>query len=227
MGYTTDFVGQFDLDKPLKPEHAAYLTRFSETRRMKRNPVVASDMPDPIRTAAGLPIGEEGGYYLSPSDFGQGKDASIEAYNNPPEGQPGLWCQWVPNDARTAMVWNDGEKFYHYVEWLEYLIENFLKPWGYNVNGIVHWTGEDRSDKGTIFVQNNVVSSGKGHQKKATKSADGMSLAKFLDFDFRKKFREHYMELHEEDPEENPVNMTPAEWLQAFGEWIQDGADMG
>ncbi len=50
-----------------------------------------------------------------------------------------------------------GEKFYHYTEWLEYIIEHFLKPWGYVLNGSVEWRGEDDADLGVIYVHQNRV----------------------------------------------------------------------
>lgn len=37
MGYTTDFAGRFELDKPLAPKMKKFLTLLNETRRMKRN----------------------------------------------------------------------------------------------------------------------------------------------------------------------------------------------
>lgn len=178
MGYTTDFEGRFNLDRPLAPEHKAYLEAFAGTRRMQRKSAVAAKLPDPIREAAGLDIGTDGGYFVGSSNetlkslgvpfdsvwdgHGQRKDESIREYNSPPTGQPGLWCQWVPNQDGTAIEWDGGEKFYEYVEWLSYLIENFLKPWGYKLNGTVTWEGEDSSDKGKIIVKNNVVSTKRG-----------------------------------------------------------------
>jgi hypothetical protein len=90
-------------------------------------------------------------------DFGQGQDDSIVNYNTPPSGQPSLWCQWVPNENGTAIEWDGGEKFYEYVDWIEYLISNFLAPWGYVLNGEVEWSGEDRDDRGMIIIDNNIV----------------------------------------------------------------------
>jgi hypothetical protein len=43
------------------------------------------------------------------------------------------------------------------VEWLDYLIENFLEPWGIKVNGEVEWQGEERDDRGLIVVKDNEV----------------------------------------------------------------------
>ena len=82
--------------------------------------------------------------------------------NKPPTGQPGLWCQWTPNDDGTAIVWDGGEKFYDYVAWLEYLVKNFLKPWGYVLNGTVNWSGEDQGDVGKIVAKDNKVSKVRG-----------------------------------------------------------------
>lgn len=158
MGYTTDFEGHFELDRPLTPEHKAYLTKFSETRRMRRDASKALEIPDPIREAAKLPIGKEAEYFVAGVGFaGQDKDASILEYNYPPISQPGLWCQWVPNEDGTAIVWDGSEKFYHYVEWIIYIVENFLKPWGYVLNGSVEWQGEESKDKGMLVVVNNDV----------------------------------------------------------------------
>jgi hypothetical protein len=142
----------------LKPEHAAYLTAFSNTRRMKRDAREAEKFPDPVRLAAGLPIGEEGDYFIGGGGFhGQDDDSSVLKYNEPPAGQPGLWCGWAPDKYGRAIVWNQREKFYDYVEWLEYLIKHFLEPWNYVLNGEVRWRGEDRADRGAIVVAANDV----------------------------------------------------------------------
>ncbi len=158
MGYTTDFSGSFKLDKPLAPEHSAYLSKFAGTRRMKRNATEAETLTDPIRESAGLPIGLEGGFFVGGTGFaGQHNDKSVVDYNIPPAGQPGLWCQWVPSVDSSAIEWDGGEKFYDYVKWLKFLIVNFLKPWGYVLNGEVAWQGEESSDIGKIIVKDNVV----------------------------------------------------------------------
>jgi hypothetical protein len=70
---------------------------------------------------------------------------------------PGYWCQWQPSKDGTEIEWDGGEKFYNYEEWLEYLIQHFLEPWGYVLNGTVKWSGEDAEDIGSITVTDNVV----------------------------------------------------------------------
>lgn len=73
--------------------------------------------------------------------------------------QPGLWCQWIVEGEGTeqALKWDGGEKFYEYVAWLKYLIDNFFKPWEVKLNGEVEWIGESNDDRGKIVVKDNVV----------------------------------------------------------------------
>lgn len=163
MGYTTDFEGSFSLDKPLTTEHATYLRTFSATRRMKRDPMKAKDMIDPHRLAVGLPVGDDSEFFVGGLGYaGQENDSSVIEFNRPPAGQPGLWCQWVPGRGDSSIEWDGGEKFYAYVEWIRYLIEKFLAPWGYTLSGTVKWHGEDHDDMGRIVVENNKVTVQKG-----------------------------------------------------------------
>jgi hypothetical protein len=142
MGYTTDFTGTFQITPTLKKEDKEFLTKLASTRRMKRNIVG---------------YGVEGEFYVDGKGFcGQDEDGTVIDSNRPPSTQPGLWCQWIPNDEGTELVWDGNEKFYNYVEWLEYII-NWLKPKGYKVNGEVEWQGEERDDRGMIVVKNNKV----------------------------------------------------------------------
>lgn len=161
MGYTTEFNGEFRIQKQLAPEHQAYLLAFAQTRRVTRNAEIAATLPDPLRIAVGLPIGIEGEYFVNGDGFNAFEqpegEKSITNYNKAPHAQPGLWCQWVPAEEGTIIIWDEGEKFYNYVEWIQYLIEHFLGPWGYILNGIVEWNGEERDDIGRIVIENNVV----------------------------------------------------------------------
>jgi len=72
-------------------------------------------------------------------------------------GCPGGYCQWVPTDDGEAIVWDGNEKFYDYIDWIEYLVKEFIDPWGYVLNGEVEWTGEDPRDIGKIEIKDNKV----------------------------------------------------------------------
>jgi hypothetical protein len=154
MGYTTDFSGQFKLNKPLDDKTKEFLTKFAETRRMKRDPKKIAQQ------FGGTPeqYGVEGEFFVGGLGFaGQNDDASVLEHNYPPITQPGLWCQWAPNEDGTAIVWDGGEKFYDYVAWLEYIVKNFLMPKGYSITGDVIWQGEDTGDVGVISVKANKI----------------------------------------------------------------------
>ena len=136
MGYTTDFDGEFELDKPLTPTLKTFLDNLNDTRRMARS--------------------VEG--YGIQGEFFTGSDKSTVLDNNRQStSQPGLWCQWIPNHDGTSIEWDEGEKFYNYAEWLVYLIDRVLRPNGYVLNGTVRWRGEDFSDSGELIVEDNVL----------------------------------------------------------------------
>jgi len=144
MGYTTDFSGRFETNKPLSDKMFNYLKMFNETRRMGRNLDAA--------------YGVQGEFFVEGKGFmGQGDDSSVIDHNTAPSTQPGLWCQWTPSDDRMGIEWDCGEKFYSYTEWLVYLIHKILAPNGYVLNGTVTWQGEEVGDVGKIIVEDNRV----------------------------------------------------------------------
>jgi hypothetical protein len=155
MGYTTTFTGKFELDRPLYDFQVLYLLEFARTRRVKRNETMLAAIPDSLRDAVGLPLGEEGCYFINESH--PEAEASIIDENRPPKGQPGLYCQWQPTFDGRGIEWNGYEKFYKYVEWLQYLIVNCIDRWGYELNGTVTWQGETESDIGKIIVVKNQI----------------------------------------------------------------------
>jgi hypothetical protein len=157
------------------------------------NPFAIGNDPEDI-------YGHEGEYFaLDDGQYGQESDGTIIDYNTPPgqigwqearhmnfndmwqenerrnadlECQPGLWCQWIITEDGEELVWNGGEKFYYYVEWLKYLIDRFFEPWEIKLNGKIRWEGEDDRDRGVIVVKDNVV----GIQEKKV-------IRKFSEFD--------------------------------------------
>lgn len=148
MGYTTYFEGAVTVTPPLNAEEIAFLTKFNQTRRMHC---------------------QQGPYFVDRGGFmGQGSEGVID-YNLPPEGQPGLWCQWRPTEDGTAIEWDGGEKFYDSPEWMKYIIEHFLAPGAlakselpflqanHVVNGTIEAQGEESDDRWDLVVQDNRV----------------------------------------------------------------------
>ena len=168
MGYHTDFDGSFALDEPLNEEQVIYLKAFAKTRRMARDveEYLASDRSRLFETV-GLDIGVQGMYVADGAGWEMNEyhqlclikepDDGGGGYNTPPTGQPGLWCQWIPNDEGTEILWNGHEKFYHYVDWIKWLIEHFFEPWGRTLNGYVRFQGGERDDRGAIYIKDNKV----------------------------------------------------------------------
>jgi hypothetical protein len=151
MGYTTDFDGTFKLNKKLTKELHTLLNGLNETRRMKRS-------REKLKEMTGIDYGIDGELYIGGVGYaGQGHDDSVVDHNSPPKTQPSLWCQWRPTPDGRGIQWDQGEKFYNYVEWLEYIIDKVLVPNGYKLTGSVQWRGEDFNDIGTIVVKNNKI----------------------------------------------------------------------
>lgn len=156
MGYDTTFEGRFALDRPLDEKTYTFMRKLNATRRMKRK--------------LGPEYGVDGEFFVDGGGY-RGQDfaeTSIVDPNHPPSTQPGLWCKWCPTADRTAIEWDGGEKFYDYIQWIEYLIARVLEPEGYRLNGTVQWWGQDHTDYGCIVVSNNVVVVQRGQQVYAT-----------------------------------------------------------
>lgn len=151
MGYTTDFEGEFELNKKLDDETFKLLKGLNKTRRM-------------ARTGLDKKYGIEGEFYI-PEDgnCGQSDMTGVPEHgqNTPPKTQPGLWCQWTPERGEgkdpDVIKWDGGEKFYEYVAWIKYIIERILKPRGYTLTGSVMWQGEEMGDRGRITIRKNKV----------------------------------------------------------------------
>ena len=228
MGYTTEFIGSFKLDKPLTKLQILYLKNFNAVRHMKRD--LTKIKRSTILKALNMDVGVEGEFevsdityefpkwsptthnlykhefrdkiqlllkyhsvnfptmdvnviykiihYMSEDieniDFENDKNLnklgttdmfasqdmdkrSIVNHNYPPMTQPGLWNHWVCNDEGTEILWDEGEKFYEYIPWINYIIKNFIIPWGYKLNGKIEYQGEEWGDNGFIIIVDNNI----------------------------------------------------------------------
>jgi hypothetical protein len=157
MGYTTEFNGTFILNPPATQEQIEYINKFSGTRRMRRDVAKLQAVHKGEHGLNGN-YGVDGEYFVGGAGHGgQDRDETIVEYNSPPSTQPGLWCQWILTEDGTQLQWDEGEKFYKYIEWLKYLITNFFEPWGNKLSGNVIYQGEEIVDRGVISVLNNEV----------------------------------------------------------------------
>ena len=155
MGYTTEFTGNFKLNKPLDHKTADILNGLNRTRRMMRDPKKLAKVLNITYEECIKKYGKEAEFYFNFLESGQQNDDSIVDYNRPPHCQPSLWCQWMYNPEKQTIEWDQGEKFYEYIGWLKYILN--ILPEEYTVNGTVRWQGENRKDSGTIDVHNNTI----------------------------------------------------------------------
>lgn len=107
MTYFANFLGEVWITPRLNAAEIAYLTRFADTRRMRRR---------------------SGPYTTEPFDLLGPLGTDVLDVNEPAEGQPDLYCQWIPTPEGEAIAWNRSSKFPFASRWMEYIVEHFLAP---------------------------------------------------------------------------------------------------
>ena len=159
MGYDTYFNGSLKFNKPVENWLVEYINKFNKTRRMKRDNAKIKELyPDWKKLCFAGNLGEDGEYFVGGVGYyGQDSDGSVLDKNDPARTQPGLWCSWIIGGNNEELEWDGNERFYDYVEWLEYMIDNFFAPLGYALDGTISWEGEECDDFGNIHVNNNIV----------------------------------------------------------------------
>lgn len=149
-----DWTGLF-FDPPLLPQHTAYLRKFSQTRRVRRDSEQAKFLPDADREQAALPLGEDAEFFVGGLGFaGQQSDLSVVSNNVPPARQPGLWCGWIPNEEGTRLEFNfdieTAKDLDEAILWLSYLDNHFFNRWDYDLKGACEIYEPDEKD--TVFL---------------------------------------------------------------------------
>lgn len=164
MGYDTQFFGQINVSPRLNVGEVSYLRSFSETRRVDR---------------------AVGPYYIPGRERSGG---GVVDWNQPSMSQPGLSCQWVPNEDGTALVWDWEGRFDGPGEWMRYLIDTFLRPgatlaaelarpipgsfypvefegftFDHVLNGAILVQGEEVGDRWHLLFRDNVVTTQSCH----------------------------------------------------------------
>lgn len=105
MAYTTDFIGHVEVRPGLNEAELAYLAAFTGSRRWRR--------PD--------------GPYAVPIVGYETEPAASRAWHLPAEGQPSLWCDWLPCWDGCCLTWQGEERFAGVGTWLGYLVDHFLR----------------------------------------------------------------------------------------------------
>jgi len=151
MGNKTLYWASVKIEPSLSQAEIDYLTEFSETRRMLR---------------------KNGPYFVGGTGMrGQNEnDPDVILGNQPPLGQPSLWCQWLPTENGHGLEWDRNFTFQGAPEWMLYLIQNFLGPGaiavgevpgivgGHMLSGFVEVVNTEQPGRhGVILVEDNKV----------------------------------------------------------------------
>jgi len=159
MGYTTNFEGEFTFNKQVDKELEKYVNNFARTRHMLYNTEwIKKELPfwraftfDGNLGKNGCLIADENHVF----DVWPNENEKWVKDVNDSGDCPSLWANWkIENNT---LVWNGAEKFYSYVEWLEFYITNFFEPNDLKLSGVVYFYGEDREDCGSIIIDENFV----------------------------------------------------------------------
>lgn len=121
MGYNTNIIGHIEVQPPLSVVEQRYLTAFGQVRHIER---------------------PGGPYEVDPNPAAsRGRDPALstEAYNAIASGKPNYWCDWAPCWEGCCLVHSGKEKSYSMRDWLEYLIEHFLRPGAKGEASGSHW----------------------------------------------------------------------------------------
>jgi hypothetical protein len=80
-----------------------------------------------------------------------------DTYGTEDPGMPGFWCNWVASEDGTSIYWNGAEKFYSAAEWMQIVVDRFVKPAGCVAEGTIFAQGEESGDRWALVVQGNRV----------------------------------------------------------------------
>lgn len=150
-----EFRGAFKCTPPAEPSHTAYLRKFLAMKHLHRNLSQVMLVPDPLRTAAGLPLGLDGEFFV-------GDDLRVGL---PAGTKPSADCPWEPviDEAnrlvglacRKTLI-DDADNVQLRLEWIKYLLGNLFIPWGYVLDGVVRWHDFHDHLGGAIVLKSNI-----------------------------------------------------------------------
>jgi hypothetical protein len=172
MGYNTKFKGSLKLSKTLTKEQQKW---FNDWTTIRKKHYDSNKLMEHYKGVGSLDgdYGENGEFFgyipnelrdgdnVWKSDYSQWVNGSsdlmfpIEGKNNDsPSNQPSLWNNWMI--VGDELFYNDGDKFYGYIEWLEYIRTKILSKWGITFEDgyKIKWRGEDKGDRGSIVYEN-------------------------------------------------------------------------
>tara|TARA_R100001463_G_scaffold15141_7_gene39623 strand:- start:12571 stop:13122 length:552 start_codon:yes stop_codon:yes gene_type:complete len=136
MGYTTNFTGLMALSR-----------RLTQDELDEYNQVWLNDRHDTTGEYSG---DYRGGLEKAPSIYNK-----WEIIDDVEHGITDIHC----------LAWNGGQKFYQYVNWLKFIVSDFLQPKGIYLKGKIRFSGEDVEDAGVITAHLQTIRVRNGEEK--------------------------------------------------------------
>lgn len=60
----------------------------------------------------------------------------LKQYSVNDDRTPSMYCEWIFDPHGKRLAWNTAAANYEtYIDWLKYIMDNFLIPWNYTLNG--------------------------------------------------------------------------------------------
>lgn len=114
MGFSTRYLGHLDIQPPLNDSETEWLRAFGEIdRRHYNEPYEVAMNPRALRIETWQQRGSGGDAFKSLA---------------PPDGSPYPHLDWAPCYEGCCLAWYGTEKSRMAEEWLQYLIDHFLRP---------------------------------------------------------------------------------------------------
>ena len=127
MGYTTYFEGSIVVTPALSPE---FIKRWNKATEGTPGKGFTRSCANGVEETPDMLPGFEG-------------------------AKPQTWCHWQLTSIGNATYidWDGGEKFYDYIEWLQFLVAAIRKvePRA-EFEGLIEWDGEGHGDTGVLRV---------------------------------------------------------------------------
>lgn len=133
------FSEKFEIEEKLDDKLAEYMYHFFNTKHVKRDieltKKVYQNWKDRCYRSR---LGVEGEYFVD--HYTQEKKEDILNEYEPPAPLPECWCCLrIERSDKDRLIWRndlmDSAMIIHRVRWIKYVLDNFLVPNGYTVNG--------------------------------------------------------------------------------------------
>ena len=181
------FEGSFSLTPGLSAAQAAYLRAFLAVQHGFWPLQYVQQQPDLLRTAVGLPIGEDAALYVGHYSNGlKGRHPFTDKHSTSspgPGGQPHCGnCPWQLSSDGTHLLPDKKKLAAMPLKWLGWLVTNLLSPWRIDIKGLASFDDPCTSQEGKILAEGShriwveIKQSGQEHKFPIIGSLDAMDI---------------------------------------------------